>query len=46
MYGLAKDLVCVPSYIGKKLLQLRTRLVDSIESNLKFCQLFYNHYAN
>ena len=40
MYGLAKDLVCVPSYIRKKLLQLRTRLVDSIESNLKFCQLF------
>ena len=34
-----KELSCVLPSIGKKSLQLRTRLVNSIENNLKFCKL-------
>ena len=34
-----KELICVLSFLGKKSMQLRTRLVNSIESNLKFCKL-------
>ena len=34
-----KELICVPPFLGKKSMQLRTRLVNSIESNLKFCKL-------
>ena len=34
-----KELICVLSFIGNKSLQLRTRLVNSIENNLKFCKL-------
>ena len=34
-----KKLICVLPFIGKNSLQLRTRLVNSIESNLKFCKL-------
>ena len=34
-----KDIICVLPLIGKKLLQLRTRLVKPIENNLKFCKL-------
>ena len=33
------ELICVLSFIGRKSLQLRTRLVNSIENNLKFCKL-------
>ena len=33
-----KELICVLPFIGKKSMQLRTRLVNSIESNLKFCK--------
>ena len=34
-----KQLVCVLPFIGKKLLQLRSRLVKSIQGNLQFCSL-------
>ena len=34
-----KELICVLSFIVNKSLQLRTRLVNSIENNIKFCQL-------
>ena len=34
-----KELICVFPFLGKKSMQLRTRLVNSIESNLKFCKL-------
>ena len=34
-----KELVCVLPFIGKKSLQLRSRLVMSIKQNLKFCSL-------
>ena len=34
-----KELICVLSILGKKSMQLITRLVNSIESNLKFCKL-------
>ena len=34
-----KKFICIPPFIGKKSLQLRTRLVNSIESNLKFFKL-------
>ena len=34
-----KELICGLPFIGKKLLQLRTCLVDSTEKNLKFCKL-------
>ena len=34
-----KELICVLLFLGKKSMQLRTRLVNSIESNLKFCKL-------
>ena len=40
-----KELICVLPFIGKKLLQLRTRLVNSIESQLKL-KLLSNHHAN
>ena len=33
------ELICALLFIGKKSLQLRTHLVKSIESNLKFCKL-------
>ena len=33
-----KELVCVLPFIGNKSLQLRTRLVNSIKNNLKFCK--------
>ena len=44
-----KELICVLSFIGNKSLQLRTRSVNSIENNLKFCKLiklFSNHLVN
>ena len=34
-----KELTCVLPFIGNKSLQLRTRLVNSIENNLKLCKL-------
>ena len=34
-----KELVCVLPFIGKSSLQLRSRLVKSIQQNLKFCSL-------
>ena len=34
-----KQLVCVLPFIGKKSLQLRSRLVKSIQENLQFCSL-------
>ena len=34
-----KEPICVLSFFGNKSLQLRTRLVNSIENNLKFCKL-------
>ena len=34
-----KQLVCVLPFIGKKSLQLRSRLVMSIQGNLQFCSL-------
>ena len=34
-----KELICVLPFLGKKSMQLRTRLVNSIESNLKVCEL-------
>ena len=33
-----KELICVLPFLGKRSMQLRTRLVNSIESNLKFCK--------
>ena len=34
-----KELICVLPFLGKRSMQLRTRLANSIESNLKFCKL-------
>ena len=34
-----KQLLCVLPFIGKKSLQLRSRLVKSIQGNLQFCSL-------
>ena len=34
-----KELICLLPFIGKKSMQLRTHLVNSTESNLKFCKL-------
>ena len=34
-----KELICVLPFLGKRSMQLRTRLVNPIESNLKFCKL-------
>ena len=34
-----KELICVLPFLGKRSMQLRTHLVNSIESNLKFCKL-------
>lgn len=34
-----KELICVLPFIGKKSLQLRTHLVNSIESSSKFCKV-------
>ena len=34
-----KELIWLLPFLGKKSMQLRTRLVNSIESNLKFCKL-------
>ena len=34
-----KELICVLPFLGKKSMQLRTGLVNYIESNLKFCKL-------
>ena len=34
-----KDFICVLPFLGKKLKQLIIRLVNSTESNLKFCKL-------
>ena len=34
-----KELICVLPFIRNKSLQLRTRLVNSVENNLKFCKL-------
>ena len=34
-----KESVCVLPFIGKKSLQLRSRLVRSIQQNLKFCSV-------
>ena len=34
-----KELICILPFIGNKSLQLRTRLVNSIESTLKVCKL-------
>ena len=34
-----KELICVLPFIGNQSLQLRSRLVNSIENNLKFCKL-------
>ena len=41
IYALApkKELVCVLPFIGKKSLQLRSKLVKSIQNNLSFCHL-------
>ena len=36
---LKKELICFLPFLGKKSMQLRTRFVNSIESNLKFCEL-------
>ena len=33
-----KELICVLPFLGEKSLQLRTRLVNSIEIKLKFCK--------
>ena len=38
-----KELICILPFLGKKSMQLRTRLVNSIESNLK---LFFNRHAS
>ena len=34
-----KELICVLPFIRNKSLQLRTRLVNSVENNLKFCKV-------
>ena len=34
-----KELVCVLPFIGKKSLQLRSKLVKSVQNNLRFCYL-------
>ena len=34
-----KELICALFFVGNKSLQLRARLVNSIENNLKFCKL-------
>ena len=34
-----KTLVCVLPFIGKKSLQLRSKLVKSVQNNLRFCHL-------
>ena len=34
-----KELICILPFIGKKSLQQRTCLVNSIENRLKFCKL-------
>ena len=34
-----KEFICVLLFLGKNSMQLRTRLVNSIESKLKFCKL-------
>ena len=41
IYALApkKELVCVLPFIGKKSLQLRSKLVKSVQNNLCFCHL-------
>ena len=41
IYALApkKELVCVLPFIGKKSLQLRSKLVKSAQNNLSFCHL-------
>ena len=41
IYALAprKGLVCVLPFIGKKSLQLRSKLVKSVQNNLSFCYL-------
>ena len=41
VYALApkKQLVCVLPFIGKKSLQLRSKLVKSVQNNLSFCHL-------
>ena len=41
LYALApkKELVCVLPFIGKKSLQLRSKLVKSVQNNLSFCHL-------
>ena len=36
-----KELICVLSFLGKKSLQSRTRLVNYIENNLKFCKVIF-----
>ena len=36
-----KQLTCVFLFIRKKSLQLRTRLVNSIENNFKFCKVVF-----
>ena len=36
--ALKKELICVFPFLRKKSMQLRTGLVNSIESNLKFCK--------
>ena len=41
VYALApkKELVCVLPFVGKKSLQLRSKLVKSVQNNLSFCRL-------
>ena len=34
-----KELICILPFLGKRSMQLRTRLVISTESNLNFCKL-------
>ena len=43
-----KELIYILPFFGNKSLQLRTRLVNSIENNLKFCKikLFSSHLVN
>ena len=44
-----KELISILLFTGKKLLQLRTRSINSIEKNLKFCKvkkLFSNPHVN
>ena len=43
-----KKLLCVFRFIRNKSMQLRTRLVNSIENILKFCKIkiFSNHHGN